>query len=96
MRSLDRPVEDGVDATNHETRTQRLGLSSTVASQIERYQGLARRDARVPFEEGRKIAALIPGARVVMLPGSRHRSELDAPEAFNEAVLGFLESPRDP
>jgi hypothetical protein len=30
-----------------------------------------------------------------MLPGSRHRSELDAPEAFNEAVLGFLDPPQD-
>ena len=59
MRSLDRPVEDGVDATNHETRTQRLGLSSTVASQIERYQGLARRDARVPFDEVASVFRLV-------------------------------------
>jgi 3-oxoadipate enol-lactonase len=48
------------------------------------------------IHEKRRWAALIPGARVVMLPGSRHRSELDAPEAFNGAVLGFLESLRDP
>lgn len=43
------------------------------------------------IHEKRRWAALIPGARVVMLPGSRHRSELDAPEAFNEAVVGFIE-----
>lgn len=45
------------------------------------------------IHEKRRWAALIPGARVVMLPGSRHRSELDAPEAFNEAVLRFLGPP---
>jgi pimeloyl-ACP methyl ester carboxylesterase len=42
------------------------------------------------IHEKRRWAALIPGAKVVMLPGSRHRSELDAPQAFNDAVLGFL------
>ncbi len=52
-------MADGVDAANHETRTQRLGLSSTVASQIERYQGLARRDARVPFEEVASVFRLV-------------------------------------
>jgi len=40
------------------------------------------------------FAEAIPDARVVMLPGSRHRSELDAPEAFNEAVLRFLGPPQ--
>jgi pimeloyl-ACP methyl ester carboxylesterase len=42
--------------------------------------------------EKRRWATKLPDARVVMLPGSRHRSELDAPEAFNQAVLGFLAS----
>jgi pimeloyl-ACP methyl ester carboxylesterase len=46
------------------------------------------------IHEKRRWAALIPGARVIMLPGSRHRSELDAPEAFNEAVLRFLGPPQ--
>lgn len=42
------------------------------------------------IHEKRRWAARIPGAQVVMLPGSRHRSELDAPAAFNEAVSRFL------
>jgi len=32
----------------------------------------ARGDARVPFESGRQIAAAIPGARFVALPGNNH------------------------
>ena len=36
--------------------------------------------------------ALLPNARVQMLPGSRHRSDLDSPRAFNAALLGFLGS----
>jgi pimeloyl-ACP methyl ester carboxylesterase len=42
------------------------------------------------IHEKRRWAALIPGARVVMLPGSRHRSELDAPQEFNDVVVRFL------
>ena len=44
------------------------------------------------IHEKRRWAAKIPGAQVAMLPGSRHRSELDAPEAFNETVVRFLDS----
>jgi len=44
------------------------------------------------IHEKRRWAAKVPGARVVMLPGSRHRSELDAPAAFNDAVGRFLDS----
>jgi 3-oxoadipate enol-lactonase len=44
------------------------------------------------IHEKRRWAARIPGAQVVMLPGSRHRSELDAPAAFNDAVGRFLDS----
>jgi len=44
------------------------------------------------IHEKRRWASSIPNARVVMLPGSRHRSELDAPAAFNEAVGRFLDA----
>jgi len=46
--------------------------------------------------EKRRWAALIPNARVQLLPGSRHRSDLDSRKAFNEAVLRFLESVPNP
>lgn len=44
------------------------------------------------IHEKRRWAAKIAGAQVVMLPGSRHRCELDAPAAFNEALGRFLDS----
>ena len=44
------------------------------------------------IDEKRRWAALIPDARVQMLKASRHRSDLDSPPAFNQAVLGFLGS----
>jgi hypothetical protein len=59
MRSLDRPVADGVDTTNHETRARRLGLSSTVASQIERYRDLAKSNAALPAEEVASVFRLV-------------------------------------
>ena len=42
--------------------------------------------------EKRRWAALLPNAQVQMLPGSRHRSDLDSPRTFNAALLGFLGS----
>jgi pimeloyl-ACP methyl ester carboxylesterase len=48
------------------------------------------------IHEKRRWASLIPGARVIMLQGSRHRSELDSPEAFGQAVRGFLDPLPDP
>ena len=36
------------------------------------------------------MAAKIPGARKVVVPGAGHAANIDQPEAFNAAVLGFL------
>jgi len=36
------------------------------------------------------MAAKIPGARKVVIPGAGHAANIDQPEAFNAAVLGFL------
>jgi pimeloyl-ACP methyl ester carboxylesterase len=38
-----------------------------------------RGDARVPFEQGREVAALIPGARFVPLAGKNHLPQPDDP-----------------
>ena len=46
VRNLDTPVEDGLSEFAEELLVKRLGLSSTVAMQLERYEGLVRRDAR--------------------------------------------------
>ncbi|PWU23415.1 MAG: family 3 adenylate cyclase [Candidatus Rokuibacteriota bacterium] len=49
----------------------------------------AREDARVPFEAGRRMAAAIPGARFVTLPGRNHIF-LESEPAFGQ----FLEHAR--
>ncbi|MBA3811605.1 MAG: alpha/beta fold hydrolase [Caulobacteraceae bacterium] len=36
------------------------------------------------------MAAKIPGARKVVIPDAGHEANIDQPEAFNAAVLGFL------
>jgi pimeloyl-ACP methyl ester carboxylesterase len=41
-------------------------------------------------ELGKKAAAAIPGARLVPVPDVGHIPHLEAPDKFNEAVLGFL------
>ena len=48
-----------------------------------------REDADVPFEMGRQIAAGIPGARFVALPGKSHASMSDDP-----ALTRYLEEIR--
>lgn len=47
-------------------------------------------DALTPPEMSRTIAARIPGARLEILPGAGHVSNLEAPEAFDKLLLGFL------
>jgi len=41
--------------------------------------------------EKRRWVSLIPGARFVEIPGSRHHSEQDSPVRFNREVLAFLD-----
>jgi len=36
------------------------------------------------------MAAKIPGAQKVVIPGAGHAANIDQPEAFNAAILGFL------
>ena len=51
IRNLDTPVEDGLDELAEEIVVRRLGLSPTVAAQIQRYRSTAERDGtRVSVE----------------------------------------------
>jgi pimeloyl-ACP methyl ester carboxylesterase len=38
------------------------------------------------------MAAKIPAASLVVLPGAGHAANIDQPEAFNQAVVGFLDA----
>lgn len=45
--------------------------------------------ATVP-ERSREMHRLIPGSRLVMIPGAGHTSTVEEPQAVNEAISGFL------
>jgi pimeloyl-ACP methyl ester carboxylesterase len=48
-------------------------------------------DALTPPEEARRMADTIPGARLQVLDGAGHLSNLERWEAFNAAVAGFVD-----
>jgi 3-oxoadipate enol-lactonase len=47
-------------------------------------------DAITPPDEARAMAAAIPGASFVAVPGAGHLSNLERPAAFNDALCSFL------
>jgi pimeloyl-ACP methyl ester carboxylesterase len=47
-------------------------------------------DVRAPLPVAEDLHRSIPGARLVLLPGVGHVTNLEAPEAFNRAVRSFL------
>jgi 3-oxoadipate enol-lactonase len=47
-------------------------------------------DQMTPPEDSRSIAAGIPGAQLVTIDQAGHMSNLENPDAFNEALLTFL------
>ncbi len=51
VQGLDTPEQDELDEFHEELTVKRLGLSRTVAQQIERFRRLARRGARADVEE---------------------------------------------
>jgi pimeloyl-ACP methyl ester carboxylesterase len=52
-------------------------------------------DAVYPAATAERLARRIPGARLAVIRGAGHVSNLDQPERFNAAVLGFLREHRD-
>ncbi len=47
-------------------------------------------DTLTPPAESRAIAAAVPDGRLVVIPGAGHLSNIEAPEAFNRALVSFL------
>lgn len=47
-------------------------------------------DPITPVAEAEKIAAAVPGARLRTIPRAGHLANLEAPDAWNRAVLAFL------
>jgi 3-oxoadipate enol-lactonase len=51
-------------------------------------------DRLTPPEMARQMAARIPGARLTLIQGAGHLSNIEQPERFNRAVLAFLKEHR--
>lgn len=47
-------------------------------------------DKATPVESSRAMAAAIPGAQLAIIPGAGHVSNIEQPDAFNQALAGFL------
>jgi hypothetical protein len=59
IRNLDTPVEDGLDELAEEIVVRRLGLSPTVAAQIQRYRQAAERGGTVELDETVSVLRLV-------------------------------------
>ena len=51
-------------------------------------------DAGTPASENRRLAGLVPGARYEEIAGMRHFPNVEAPDAFNRIMLGWLDAQR--
>lgn len=47
-------------------------------------------DTLAPVGEAERMAALVPGTRLAVLPGAGHLANLETPDAFNVALCAFL------
>ena len=47
-------------------------------------------DAVLPVSNSRRLAAMLPGARLVVLPACGHIPQEEEPAAFADAVTAFL------
>jgi hypothetical protein len=59
IRNLDTPVEDGLDELAEEIMVRRLGLSATVAAQIQRYRQSAAKGIAVDLDEAVSVFRLV-------------------------------------
>ena len=49
-------------------------------------------DPGTPAAENRKLAGLVAGARYEEIAGMKHFPNVEAPDAFNRIMLGWLEA----
>jgi 3-oxoadipate enol-lactonase len=47
-------------------------------------------DSGTPVEMSREIHGAMPGSELVIIPSAAHLSNVEQPQAFNDALLGFL------
>ena len=81
LRNLDTPVEDGMDELAEEIAVRRLGLSPTVAAQIQRYRQTAERGGVVDTDEVLSVLRLVgrrPDAPLVFADAGRRAARYAA------------------
>ncbi len=82
IRNLDTPLDDGLPAElASETFTKRLGLTTTVAAQIQRYREMAEKRTRVSEEEAVQVFRLVgrrPDATLVYADAGRRAARFAA------------------
>ncbi len=81
IRNLDTPVEDGLDELAEEIAVRRLGLSPTVAAQIQRYRAAAEREGTVELDEVVSVVRLVgrrPDAPLVFADAGRRAARYAA------------------
>lgn len=81
MRNLDTPIDDGLSELAEYMVAKRLGLSHTVAVQIERYREASTRDDAIPLEEVVSVFRLVnrrPDAELVYADAGRRTARYAA------------------
>ena len=81
LRNLDTPVEDGMEELAEEIVVRRLGLSPTVAAQIQRYRQSAERGGKVDTDEVLSVFRLVgrrPDASLVFADAGRRAARYAA------------------
>ena len=92
-RNLEDLTQATADSLLGTARAAHNDLSSRLdAVRVPTLVLVGRRDRTVPPEDGRLAARRIPGARLVELPTDHHPGD-EAPEAFVQALRGFLGQP---
>ncbi len=97
VRTLDTPVEDGLSEFADELLVKRLGLSSTVAQQLETYEGLVRRNARVGSEHVEALLRLVgrrPDAELVFADAGRRAARRAVRRMLTPSRLAAWAAPR--
>jgi hypothetical protein len=97
IRNLDTPLDDGLNELASETVSKRLGLSPTVAQQIERYREQALKDTAVPADEVIQVFRLIarrPDAALVYADAGRRAARYAARSAKLGTRVLLRASPR--
>ena len=98
IRNLDTPLDDGLSDFAEETVTKRLGLSTTVAQQIERYRESAERNEALPADEVISVFRLVgrrPDATLVYSDAGRRAARYAARAAGigTRVLLGVSPGP---